>query len=135
MKATLQLLIDGNSQIVEYYQNALKLWHEILEDPGIENVEELAQEVNIQKRNFELRCGGVPYAHEVMILAGIAQCFEECGELCESPSKLEAVLKALWNIHFGNSETSLLKDITKTYCLEGLVSFKDLVGHQRDYGF
>ena len=132
MKATLQLLIDGNFHIGEYYQNALHLWEDILKDPGIDDIDALAQEISIQKKNFELRCGGVPQAHEIMMLTGIAQCYNECGELCEEPTRLEAVIRALWRCHFGNDKMDLLKTITNTYCHEWVFSYRDLVNSHRE---
>jgi len=127
MKATLQLLIDGDTHAVEYYQNALNLWREILEDPGVNDINALAQEISIQKQNFELSCGGVPCAHEIMILTGIAQFFDECGEFCEDSGRLEAVLRALGQCHFGNEKRNLLQNTAHLYCDDWIVSLRGLI--------
>lgn len=70
---TLETLIKGDSEIVEYYKNAMILWEEIKTSQAFENVNLLAQELSIRQLQFELRCGGRNVGQEIMAIVGIGQ--------------------------------------------------------------
>lgn len=70
---TLETLIDGNADIVEYYNNARQLWLEIIESNAFENVDTLAQELTSRQLQFEHQCGGRWIGQEIMAIVGIGQ--------------------------------------------------------------
>lgn len=70
---TLEQLINGNEEIVEYYRNARELWDEIRNSIYFESVERLAEQLSMSQMTFEHRCGGRWLGQEIMTVVGIGQ--------------------------------------------------------------
>jgi hypothetical protein len=70
---TLDLLIQGQQEIVEYYNNARQLWQQIRESEAFNNVDTLAQELTNRQLRFEKDCGGRWIGQEIMAIVGIGQ--------------------------------------------------------------
>lgn len=70
---TLDLLIKGEQDIVEYYNNARQLWQQIRESAVFNNVDSLAQELTSRQFRFEMDCGGRWVGQEIMAMVGIGQ--------------------------------------------------------------
>ncbi len=74
---TLEELLNNNSDILNYYQNAKLLWDEILNNTNdINNTNEIAQELNKNQLTFESRCGGRSIGQEIMVYSGFARLYD-----------------------------------------------------------
>lgn len=67
---TFSKLLNGNHEIVEYYQNANRLWSEFWEEEKNSSSLDLPDLVNRFQNNFEDECGGTRLAKEIMGWSG-----------------------------------------------------------------
>jgi len=70
---TLEALINGNANIVEYYNNGTLLWQQIKESVEFNDVNSLAQALTMRQIQFENQCGGRWLGQEIMVITGIGQ--------------------------------------------------------------
>jgi hypothetical protein len=70
---TLEKLINGDENIVEYYRNAKEIWDEIRNSENFDTVERLAEQLSMRQLAFEHRCGGRWLGQEIMTVVGIGQ--------------------------------------------------------------
>jgi len=73
---TLNELMLGHSNVVNWYQDAIKLWSGILKDIDIKDSKTiglLARELNIHQSRFEQACGDRSSGKEIMAITGIIQ--------------------------------------------------------------
>lgn len=70
---TLENLIQGNADIVEFYNNARHLWRQLRESEHFCTVDSLAQELTNIQLQFEAQCGGRWIGQEIMAIVGIGQ--------------------------------------------------------------
>ncbi|MEN1895635.1 hypothetical protein [Staphylococcus nepalensis] len=72
MKMTLEKLINNDSEILEYYQNANKLWEKIWNSKESENEKDLAKIISSYQYDFEEKCGGRWIGQEIMAWSAYA---------------------------------------------------------------
>lgn len=75
MHRTIQFLMEGNSDLIKWYSNAIKLWEEIFKkyDPSkASNVGKLASEITYSQGSFERECGTRYNGQEIMAVTSIA---------------------------------------------------------------
>ncbi len=70
---SLHSLINGDSFIIEYYQNAKSIWANIKSSDSFATVELLAKELSERQCQFENECGGRYLGQEIMATFGIGQ--------------------------------------------------------------
>ncbi len=76
---TVERLIEGDLNIVEYYNRAREIWEEILSRPEAEDVDGLATILGSRQRDFERECGGRFLGQEIMAVVGIRQFYSSAG--------------------------------------------------------
>ena len=125
MKYTIQKLIEGDREIVDYYQQAKVIWDEISEiiDMSDEsNIRALAHELTSRQiSNFEHKCGGRYIGQEIMAWYGIAQYYRvEDGFGPEQDRLLSAknVYEAFQNSSCSIEVKSAARNAAKFYNLE-----------------
>lgn len=70
---TIEALVTGEQEILDSYQNAVRLWREILRSPESATVEGLAGMLWSWQGRFERECGGRYVGQEVMVAVGFYQ--------------------------------------------------------------
>lgn len=70
---TLEALISGDIKIVEYYNNAKKIWQEIRESDSFKSLDILSKELKDKQFLFEEQCGGRHIGQEIMVNVGVGQ--------------------------------------------------------------
>lgn len=70
---TVNWLIRGRREVLDYYSRALEIWSDIQRDLGFDDVERLAAQLRGYQMQFETECGGRFEGQEVMLVSGIAQ--------------------------------------------------------------
>lgn len=66
MQRTLKKLMNNDSEILEYYQNANKFWEEIWNSQESENEKDLGKKISSYQYQFEEECGGRWIGQEIM---------------------------------------------------------------------
>lgn len=67
---TFSKLINGEKEIVDYYQNANRLWSEFWKEAENTTSVDLPVLLNSYQSNFERECGGTSLAKEIMGWSG-----------------------------------------------------------------
>jgi hypothetical protein len=87
MYYTQQELMNGNSNIAEYYKNAKKLWEEIdIESPDLSN------ELKHKQNEFEHACGGRTLGKEIMAWSGLILYMNKEEKNIEAATKIYTAL-------------------------------------------
>lgn len=76
MHYTIEKLIEGERDLVGWYEKALELWVKIFSkaDPlDKNNLTRLSEEIFFEQTTFERNCGGRAIGQEIMAITGIAQ--------------------------------------------------------------
>lgn len=125
MHYTLQKLIKGDEEIVNYYQQAKSIWNEIKEKIDCsknENVLRLANELsNRQIIDFEHKCGGRDVGQEIMAWYGIAQFYtveDGFGNDYERLQSAKNVYEAFQKSYCSLEVKGYARDVANSYSLE-----------------
>lgn len=71
MHYTTELLINGDEDVLLYYDRALKRWREILAEYGEVASKVLAKKLSLDQCWFEENCGSRWVGQEIMVITGI----------------------------------------------------------------
>jgi len=80
-------LINGNRDILEFYQRACEHWKQILRETEPLDDSTLAQRLLTEQFWFERNCGGEYPGQEIMVLTGIAQFYSKAEGFTENRDK------------------------------------------------
>jgi hypothetical protein len=72
MHYSLELLVQGKSEVVSFYQAAAEHWREIWSREESNDLASLADLLTSEQRWFERHCGGRWVGQEVMVVSGLA---------------------------------------------------------------
>jgi len=125
MHYTIQKLIEGDDKIINYYQEAKKIWEEISAKIKIQdkfNIKILAQELTSRQiSDFEHLCGGRSIGQEIMAWYGIAQYYSVEDGFGSEPDRLQNaknVYEAFQRSGCSLEVKSAANDVAKFYDLE-----------------
>lgn len=76
MHYTIELLMQGNPNILNFYESAKTKWTEILKETGTANIEQLANRLGAEQSWFEHNCGSRWIGQEIMVVAGLCQFYK-----------------------------------------------------------
>lgn len=94
MLHTIEALIKGNSDILEFYERASEHWGDILRETQPLHAATLGGRLLTGQIWFEQNCGGKYLGQEIMVLTGIAQFYSTIDHFGEDREKALIVLKA-----------------------------------------
>lgn len=100
LNLTFNELLNGNHEIVEYYQSANQLWSEFWEEEKNLTSLDLPNLVTKYQTSFESKCGGTSIAKEIMGWSGYAY-------LLNSKENFDIAKIAKLDNAFSNSTVSL----------------------------
>jgi hypothetical protein len=72
MRHSLDMLVHGRAEVVDYYRAAAARWQEIWGSKQAEKMETLARVLARDQAWFEEHCGGERIGQEVMVVSGFA---------------------------------------------------------------
>jgi hypothetical protein len=117
MHYTIELLIQGNQQIIVYYNKAKEKWNEILKEYDINNIDEFSKKLNISQLWFEHNCGGRWVGQEIMVVSGICQFYTTQNGFGESKKSAIRIYKAFMMSYCSIEVKGIADEIAKSYYL------------------
>ncbi|MUG71946.1 hypothetical protein [Paenibacillus validus] len=99
---TIESLINGDTAIVDNYQNAFRLWQEIWENPESDTADGLARILTVRQITFEHQCGGRWIGQEIMVAVGYGQFYSNADGFGENAERATMV-----KVAFSRSSCSL----------------------------
>ena len=125
MHYTLQKLIEGDEEIVTYYQKAKSIWNEItgiIDCNNSENIPKLANELSSRQIiDFEYDCGGKDIGQEIMAWYGIGQFYkveDGFGNDYERLQSAKNVYEAFQKSYCSLEVKGYARDVANSYSLE-----------------
>lgn len=109
MELILLGLINGEKEILEYFQNANDLWEEIWDSKKSEDEKELADLITSYQHYFDVKCGGPLLSQEIIAWSAYAYLLK-IGK-GKSNEKLERLNNAFEKSHLSNE---IYADIKKS---------------------
>lgn len=70
---TMERLLEADHNVASYYRRALEIWRQILNRPGVDTADGLADTLGREQLHFEQECGGRWLGQEIMAAVGIWQ--------------------------------------------------------------
>lgn len=120
MNYTIERLLEGDTNITQYYQRAKQIWNKILESKDSEDVNKLAELLFEKQLQFESECGGRWMGQEIMAVVGIAQFYSTAVGFEDNLKKAKLVSNAFSRSFCSLEVKYYAKDISKYYNLEEL---------------
>ncbi|MDD1513818.1 hypothetical protein [Priestia megaterium] len=116
---TVDALLENNSQVLQYYQTASRLWEDICNDPQSETSEGLSRILSNRQLTFEERCGGRPLGQEVMVWVGFGQLYSPYNGYTDDSRAKAHLLKEAFRLSYCSFEVkSLADDASSSYDVE-----------------
>lgn len=72
MHYTIEMLLNGRTEVFQYYARATEIWNDLLARPDCQTPEGLGAALTAEQTHFESGCGGRIIGQEIMAVAGIA---------------------------------------------------------------
>ena len=94
MHYTIEMLINGNSEVLTHYVAANNMWSEIFEDPENRSVNGMAHSLGVKQFWFERNCGGRWIGQEIMVVVGISRFYSSARGFDGSANKALLVYDA-----------------------------------------
>ena len=119
MHYTIELLIQGNKHVFDYYENAKRKWQEIMSDNPLADSDELSKILTYSQFWFEHNCGSRWIGQEIMVVTGISQFYTtDCG-FDENQNRAKALLvyEAFMKSYCSLEVKGVAEDVAKSYHL------------------
>ena len=94
MQHTIEALMNGSHDIVEFYQRAGEHWKQILQETEPFDDSTIGQCLLARQFQFEQDCGGKYLGQEIMVITGIAQFYSTADGFAGNRDKAKAVMNA-----------------------------------------
>jgi hypothetical protein len=86
MNYTVEMLVRGQAEVINYYRLAAERWREIWGRPEASQLEQLARMLQAEQMWFEQNCGGRWVGQEIMVVSGLAGLYSTAtGFDCNEP--------------------------------------------------
>jgi hypothetical protein len=126
MHHTIELLVNGNKEVSEYYRSAVARWREIWKRPESKDVTELAELLSSEQMWFDRNCGPLdnPWVgQEIMVVAGFGMLYNTDagfnGNLGEARLLYDAFQRSYCDIEV----KAIARDVAASYdIIEGQVA-------------
>jgi len=117
MNYTIEHLIDGDQDVLSYYQNAKTRWLKILTENLSLNSDELAKVLSNEQFWFEKNCGGRWVGQEIMVVTGIVQFYTTARGFDDNRGKAKLVYEAFMKSYCSIEVKGAVEDVAKSYNL------------------
>jgi len=118
MHYTIEMILNEDVSILEYYRNAKERWGKILEEHwGRTNALELSKLLTIEQFWFEQNCGGRWIGQEIMVIVGIVQFYSTEKGFEGNKEKALWVFDAFMKSYCSIEVKGKAQDVAKDYYL------------------
>jgi hypothetical protein len=117
MHYTIELLIQGNQEVIGYYDKAKSKWIDILSTIDLNKIEEFSNNLTILQLWFEHNCGGRWIGQEIMVISGICQFYNTQSGFGESKNRAINIYKAFMKSYCSIEVKGIAEEVAKSYYL------------------
>lgn len=117
MHYTIEMLVNGNSEILEFYRKAKHRWKKILNENQNANSNELSKVLTNEQLWFEYNCGTRWIGQEIMVVTGITQFYSTDSGFDERKDQALLVYNAFMNSYCSIEVKGAANSVAKNYYL------------------
>ena len=117
MHNTIELLLSGDSDVLEYYTNAKERWKKILSENEGSTSDELAKVLTREQIWFEHNCGTRWVGQEIMAVTGIAQFYSTQRGFDDKRELALHIYESFMKSYCSLEVKGLASDVAKDYYL------------------
>lgn len=118
MHYTTELLIQGDKDVLLYYERALQRWREILAEYGDKSLEGLAKKLSSEQYWFEENCGSRWVGQEIMVITGLTQYYTTERGFDENRSLALKIYNAFMQSYCSLEVKGVAEEVAKSYFLD-----------------
>ena len=118
MHYTTELLVQGDKNVLLYYNTALNRWRKILAEYASKSSEELAKELSSEQFWFEENCGSRWVGQEIMVITGITQFYTTERGFDENRHLALKIYRAFMQSYCSLEVKGVAEDVAKSYYLD-----------------
>jgi hypothetical protein len=117
MHYSLELLVQGNDKVLDYYQLAQDRWREIWSRPESRELASFAKLLQSQQSWFENNCGGRWVGQEVMVVSGLAGLYTTDSGFDDNLPKARLLYDAFLSSYCSIEVKSMAEEVARSYDL------------------
>lgn len=117
MHYSLELLVQGQSEVVNYYRAAASHWREIWSRKESRDLASLANLLTSEQRWFEHHCGGRWVGQEVMVVSGLAGLYTSAAGFDDNLPRARLLYDAFLSSYCSVEVKSMAERVARSYDL------------------
>ena len=117
MHYSVELLIQGKSEVVGYYQAATGHWREIWSRPESRDLPSFAKLLTSEQFWFEHNCGGRWIGQEIMVVSGIAGLYTTAAGFDDKLARARLLYDAFQSSYCSIEVKSIAEEVARSYDL------------------
>lgn len=117
MHYSLEMLVQGKSEVVSFYQTAADRWREIWSRKESRDLLSLAKLLTSEQMWFELNCGGRWIGQEVMVVSGLAGLYTTATGFDDQLPRARLLYDAFQSSYCSVEVKSIAEEVARSYDL------------------
>lgn len=117
MHYSLEMLVQGRSEVVDFYRTAADRWREIWSRKESDNLLSLANLLTSEQMWFEHNCGGRWVGQEVMVVSGLAGLYTTEAGFDEKLPRARLLYDAFQSSYCSVEVKSIAEEVARSYDL------------------
>jgi hypothetical protein len=117
MHHTIEILYQGNPEILEWYKRARDRWNAIFKEIDPLDGENLAERLTHEQKWFERNCGGKYIGREIMVVTSVAQFYSTESGFDDSGAKAKSIIDAFARSLCSGEVKGKAKSVAESYNL------------------
>jgi hypothetical protein len=117
MHYTIELLVNGDARVVEYYRAAVQHWREIWARPEAKDLTKLATLLSDEQLWFEQNCGTRWVGQEIMVVSGFGMLYSTRSGFEDNAGRARLLYSAFQRSVCSIEVTGMARDVAAAYDL------------------
>jgi hypothetical protein len=117
MHYTVELLVNGDSNVGEYYRLAVERWKEIWAQPDSGNLARLATRLSNEQMWFEQKCGTRWVGQEIMVVSGFGMLYTTAAGFDQNIERARLLYDAFQQSYCSIEVKGIARDVAASYDL------------------
>jgi hypothetical protein len=115
MQYTVERLVHGDEQLIEYYREAVKRWGEIWSRPESRDLVRLATSLSDEQFWFEQNCGGRWIGQEIMVVSGFGSLYTTAAGFDQNAERARRLYNAFQRGYCSIEIKAIAREVATSY--------------------
>lgn len=117
MHYSVEMLLHGQAEVIDYYRLAVERWQEIWSRPEASRLEQLARMLQHEQMWFEKNCGGRWVGQEIMVVSGLAGLYSTATGFDGNENRARLLYDAFQSSFCSVEVKSIAEEVASSYDL------------------